>query len=153
VVEGELGRHAQLLEKSLERPRVLAHMPQIDDEPAAVATEQSDPAVAPVVDAPDASELFLAARTVAVLRRELRLELLERDAVLSRQAAASSGSQASCAEVWIPRIGRLHAMSSILGAIHFQFSWLVVDLDEHGHRLAAASEDGSRDAVLRWSES
>jgi hypothetical protein len=121
AVQSELRRHAKLLEEGFERPRVPAHMPQVGDEPAAAAAEQPDVAVAPVVDAPDAPELLLAARTVAVLRRELRLELLERDAVLSRQAAAPSGSQASCAEVRIPRIGRLQAMSLMFGAIHLQF--------------------------------
>jgi hypothetical protein len=98
-------------------------MPQVGDEPAAAATEQPDPAVAPVVDAPDALELLRAARTVAMLGRELRLELLERDAVVSRQADAASGSQASCVEDRVPRIGRLQAMSLISAAIHLQFSW------------------------------
>jgi len=121
-VQSELRRHAQPLEEGFEGPRVLAYMPQVADELAAAATEQSDPAVAPVVDAPDAPELVLAARTVAALGRELRLELLERDAVLSRQQAAPSGSEASCAELRVPRIGRLQAISLIFRAIHLQFS-------------------------------
>jgi hypothetical protein len=133
VVKGELGRHAQLLEKRLERPRVLAHMPQVGNEPAAAGTEQSDPPVPPVPDAPDAPELLVAARTVAVLGRELRLELLEGDAMLSRQTAVASGSEASCAQLWVPHIGRLQAICLIFEVIHSQFSWLVIDLDEDGH--------------------
>ena len=69
----ELDRHAPLLHVGLEGVGMLAHMPQAGDELAAPLAEQPDRAVRLAVDAPDAAELFPAARTGAVLRGELGL--------------------------------------------------------------------------------